>query len=63
EILEGSVLLEVNGEVKEIPNDFVWVFAGGTPPNDFLKKIGVQFGMRDTTEEAHRELVEQGRAK
>ena len=52
EIREQSVILEVNGKQEEIPNDYVWVFAGGTPPNDFLKKIGVQFGMRDMTLEA-----------
>ena len=52
EIREQSVILDVNGQQEEIPNDFVWVFAGGTPPNDFLKKIGVQFGMRDMTLEA-----------
>jgi thioredoxin reductase (NADPH) len=44
-----SVVLQVNGEEQEIPNDFVWIFAGGTPPYDFLKKIGVGFGMRDMT--------------
>ena len=52
EIREQSVILDVNGIQEEIPNDYVWVFAGGTPPNDFLKKIGVQFGMRDMTLEA-----------
>ena len=52
EIEEDSVTLEVNGELREIPNDCVWVFAGGIPPNDFLKKIGVGFGMRDMTLEA-----------
>jgi thioredoxin reductase (NADPH) len=52
EIREQSVILDVNGNQEEIPNDYVWVFAGGTPPNDFLKKIGVQFGMRDMTLEA-----------
>ena len=56
EIRERSVLLEVNGEVREIPNDFVWVFAGGTPPNDFLKQIGVEFGMRDMTIEGSQEF-------
>jgi thioredoxin reductase (NADPH) len=50
-----SVLLEVNGSVEEIPNDFVWIFAGGTPPNGFLKKIGVGFGARDLTLEASKE--------
>jgi hypothetical protein len=36
----------------EIPNDFAWIFAGGTPPTAFLKKIGVGFGSRDVTLEA-----------
>jgi hypothetical protein len=40
---------------QEIPNDFVWIFAGGIPPNDFLKKIGVGFGARDLTLEASKE--------
>jgi thioredoxin reductase (NADPH) len=44
-----SVILDVKGEKQEIPNDFVWIFAGGTPPNDFLKKIGVGFGPQDVT--------------
>ncbi|MGC1451513.1 MAG: NAD(P)-binding domain-containing protein [Candidatus Sulfotelmatobacter sp.] len=47
-----SVLVEVNGKAEEIPNDFVWIFAGGTPPNAFLKKVGVGFGSRDVTMEA-----------
>jgi thioredoxin reductase (NADPH) len=55
EFKEDSVAIEVNGEVQELPNDFVWIFAGGTPPNDFLKKIGLQFGMRDITVEATKE--------
>ena len=38
--------------MQEIANDFLWVFVGGTPPYDFLKKTGVQFGMRDMTAEA-----------
>ncbi len=56
EIKPESVILEVNGAKEEIPNDFVWVFAGGTPPYDFLKKIGLQFGMRDITAEASKEV-------
>ncbi len=44
EFREGSVLIDVAGEVREIPNDFVWIFAGGTPPTDFLKASGVAFG-------------------
>jgi thioredoxin reductase (NADPH) len=47
-----SVVLDVKGEAREIPNDYVWIFAGGVPPYDFLKKIGIRFGMRDQTQEA-----------
>ena len=50
-----SVMLDVKGNLQEIQNDFVWIFAGGTPPNDFLKKIGVGFGTRDLTLEASKE--------
>ena len=55
EIKPESVILEVAGQRQELQNDFVWVFAGGTPPYDFLKKIGVGFGMRDLTAEAGNE--------
>jgi putative YpdA family bacillithiol system oxidoreductase len=47
-----TVILEVKGVQQEIPNDYVWIFAGGNPPNAFLKKIGVGFGERDVTLEA-----------
>lgn len=50
-----SVILDVAGTQQDIPNDFVWIFAGGTPPNAFLKKIGVGFGARDLTLEASKE--------
>jgi len=50
-----SVVLDVNGSPREIPNDFVWIFAGGTPPNAFLKKIGVGFGVREMITEASKE--------
>jgi len=54
-----SVILDVEGAAREIPNDFVWVFAGGEPPTAFLKKIGVAFGDRDLTLEAGREYSAQ----
>jgi thioredoxin reductase (NADPH) len=44
EFREGSVSIEVDGIVRELANDFVWIFAGGTPPSDFLKAAGVAFG-------------------
>lgn len=55
EFKPDSVILEIAGKQEEIPNDFVWIFAGGTPPNAFLKKIGVGFGARDLTLEASKE--------
>jgi putative YpdA family bacillithiol system oxidoreductase len=57
EIRESTVLLDVAGSVQEIPNDFVWIFAGGTAPDDFLKKIGIAFGPRDLTVETVREAA------
>ncbi len=56
EFKSESVIVEVNGESQEMPNDFVWIFAGGAPPYDFLKNIGVRFGMHDITSEASAEV-------
>jgi thioredoxin reductase len=50
-----SVVLDVHGSRQQIPNDFVWIFAGGTPPNAFLKKIGVSLGAQDLTIQASQE--------
>ena len=50
-----SVTIDIAGTKQEIPNDFAWIFAGGTPPTAFLKKIGVGFGNRDVTFEASKE--------
>jgi thioredoxin reductase (NADPH) len=58
-----SVVIEVQGTVQEIPNDFVWIFAGGTPPNAFLKKIGIEFGTRDVTLENSKEAKQAALAK
>jgi thioredoxin reductase (NADPH) len=55
EFKQGSVILDVNGKSEEIPNDFVWIFAGGEPPTAFLKKIGVRVGLRDMTAEGSSE--------
>jgi len=51
EVKSNSVMLDVRGQLRDIPNDFVWVFAGGELPNAFLKKCGVAFGERDMTAE------------
>ena len=44
EIRGWAVVMDVAGNVVELPNDYVWIFAGGTSPNAFLERIGIQFG-------------------
>ena len=44
EVRPASVVLDVAGQRREIANDYVWVFAGGTPPTAFLEQIGVRVG-------------------
>jgi thioredoxin reductase (NADPH) len=63
ELKQKTALLDVGGKIQEIPNDFVWIFAGGTPPNAFLEKIGVGLGTRDLTLEAGNEAREATQAK
>jgi len=43
-----SVLIqhEETGEIKEIPNDLVYIFAGGELPTAFLQKAGVEISKR-----------------
>ncbi len=55
EFRPDSVVLDVNGTPQTLPNDFVWIFAGGEPPIAFLKKIGVGFGVRDLVIDGARE--------
>lgn len=49
EFRKGSALIDVGGTVREIPNDYVWIFAGGIPPTDFLKATGISFGAMDVS--------------
>jgi len=44
EILEDRVRLKLGERLVELPNDFVFVFAGGEPPFAFLRQMGVRFG-------------------
>jgi thioredoxin reductase/NAD-dependent dihydropyrimidine dehydrogenase PreA subunit len=44
EVTPERVRLKVGSEVQELENDYVFVFAGGEPPFEFLKKCGVRFG-------------------
>jgi thioredoxin reductase (NADPH) len=62
EFRQDAVVLEVQGKLQQLPNDYVWIFAGGEPPTAFLKRIGLGFGMRDLTIEAgmearHRQVL------
>jgi len=58
EFTEKTVILEVAGEQREMPNDFTWIFAGGVAPYEFLKKIGIAFGPKDLTTEVVKEARE-----
>ena len=53
-----SVVIDVNGAQQTLPNDFVWIFAGGDPPTAFLKKIGISFGDRDITKDGSQAIAE-----
>jgi thioredoxin reductase len=44
QILPGSVRLKDRAGSREIANDYVFVFAGGEPPFELLRKAGVRFG-------------------
>ena len=45
EIKEKSVVLkQTEKNIMEIPNDYVFIFAGGIPPFKMLKEMGIQFG-------------------
>ena len=63
EFKDKSVILDVNGKPEEIPNDYVWIFAGGDPPTAFLKKIGIGFGNQDLTATGSKEAKEAKAAK
>jgi thioredoxin reductase (NADPH) len=52
EFTKDEVVLEVAGTNHRIPNDYVWIFAGGEPPTSFLKKIGLKLGSQDLTAQA-----------
>ncbi len=43
-ISEDTVIIETENDSIEIPNNYVFIFAGGEPPFKLLKKIGIAFG-------------------
>jgi len=50
-VQEQSVLIESRRAERDSER-FCGIFAGGTPPNDFLKKVGVALAARDMTKDA-----------
>lgn len=58
EFRTDSVVIEVSGKQETLPNDYVWIFAGGEPPTAFLKKIGIGSGERDITPDGSRAIKE-----
>lgn len=42
EITEKEIKLSTPQGVKALPNDYVYIFAGGELPNEFLKSIGIR---------------------
>ena len=52
EFRTGSVLMETAEGERELPNDCVWIFAGGEPPSAFLKAAGIAMGKLDLAETA-----------
>ncbi len=47
---KGVVIVRDDGTKSEIPNDYVFIFAGGELPTELLKKAGVR--LRGTEVEA-----------
>ena len=43
---ESSVLVEFEGDVRELDNDVVIVCAGGILPTAFLKSVGIEVATR-----------------
>jgi len=48
-ITPDEVVLETSEGSKCLRNDYVFVFAGGVPPFDLLKKVGISFGGVEVT--------------
>lgn len=45
-INEESVIIKVNGQIQELKNDLVFIFAGGELPTQFLKNAGIEITKR-----------------
>ena len=54
EVTPERVRLKVGSEVHELENDYVFVFAGGEPPFEFLKQCGVRSAAEAASEPSSR---------
>jgi putative YpdA family bacillithiol system oxidoreductase len=54
-VRDRTVVLETADGTRELPNDYVFIFAGGVPPTALLEKIGIRIGSHDLTEEVAEE--------
>ena len=43
---EKEVRMKLQSGESTLQNDYVFIFAGGELPNEFLKKIGIQMHMQ-----------------
>jgi thioredoxin reductase len=43
EVREKEVQIETAEGIRVVPNDYVFIFAGGEMPFEFLKKTGIKF--------------------
>jgi thioredoxin reductase (NADPH) len=50
EILAEEVILDTSEGPKKLPNNYVFIFAGGEMPFDFLKQIGIKFQAQELAE-------------
>ncbi len=60
EIRPGSAVLDVGGLPREIGAEFVWIFAGGSPPKEFLEKMGIAFGRQELSDAVKSEAQGRG---
>ncbi len=42
EIAPSHIVLDINGQKKEMPNDYVFVLVGGESPDEFLRRTGIE---------------------
>jgi len=45
EIKDQEVSLQKGSTVETLPNDYIFIFAGGVPPFGLMESLGVQFGV------------------